>query len=409
MRIQSLTTVNLKYLDQFYSDKGHAGQTSYELMLKELLHDGHGWSDFLSVALQKHGVEMEVVVGNAVDLQHQWALENGVVNLNENSEFDIISAQICKYSPDVLFITDYWYYTAEFITYIKKICPAIKSVIIWCGAPFRDPSIFKVSDLVLSCIPNLVDQFRSMGIKSELLDHAFEPRILERLNHDLDPVIDFVFIGSIVLRNQFHIERERLLTRLVDQIDIEIWSDLTNVGRSDRARLNAKRLVYDLVEILRRQGISESLLQRIPIVDKVMKWKERPAIPRQVNRRLLSQLHPPLFGLKMFQKIQESKMVLNKHIDISARNSSNLRLYEVTGVGSCLITDWKMDIGRNFEPDKEIVTYRTAEECLEKVTYLLDHENTRREIAIAGQKRTLRDHTYDRRAPQLISYIQASL
>ena len=138
-----------------------------------------------------------------------------------------------------------------------------------------------------------------------------------------------------------------------------------------------------------------------------MKWKERPSVPLPVNRRLLSHSHPPLFGLKMFKKIQESKVVLNKHIDISARSSSNLRLYEVTGVGSCLITDWKKDITRNFVPDKEIITYRTAEECLEKVSYLLDHEETRREIARAGQQRTLRDHTFDMRAPQLVSYIQS--
>jgi spore maturation protein CgeB len=109
----------------------------------------------------------------------------------------------------------------------------------------------------------------------------------------------------------------------------------------------------------------------------------------------------------MFQQIRESKAVLNKHIDISANNSSNMRLYEVTGVGSCLITDWKRDVARNFDPDHEIITYRSPAECLEKVSYLLDHDNVRQQIARAGQLRTLRDHTFDSRAPQLASAIRS--
>jgi spore maturation protein CgeB len=68
---------------------------------------------------------------------------------------------------------------------------------------------------------------------------------------------------------------------------------------------------------------------------------------------------------------------------------------------SCLITDWKLNLPDMFEVDKEIVTYRTAAECAEKVRYLLEHEDQRRDIALAGQRRTLRDHTYGKRAEQL--------
>ena len=54
-----------------------------------------------------------------------------------------------------------------------------------------------------------------------------------------------------------------------------------------------------------------------------------------------------------------------------------------------------------FEPDAEIVTYRTADECADKVRYLLDHEDELRSIAAAGHRRTLRDHTYRKRAEQV--------
>jgi len=58
-----------------------------------------------------------------------------------------------------------------------------------------------------------------------------------------------------------------------------------------------------------------------------------------------------------------------------------------------------------FEPDVEILTYRDQEECVEKVKYYLKHDDEREQIAQAGQKRTLRDHTYRMRMEKLNSYI----
>jgi spore maturation protein CgeB len=47
-----------------------------------------------------------------------------------------------------------------------------------------------------------------------------------------------------------------------------------------------------------------------------------------------------------------------------------------------------------FEPGKEIVAYRLAEECVEMVQYYLEHDKEREALARAGQQRTLWDHTY---------------
>ncbi len=84
-----------------------------------------------------------------------------------------------------------------------------------------------------------------------------------------------------------------------------------------------------------------------------------------------------------------------------------MRLYEATGVGTCLLTDWKANLPNLFTLDVEVVAYRSAEECIEKVRYLLDHEDVRQAIAAAGQRRTLRDHTTRQRAEQLDDIIQS--
>jgi spore maturation protein CgeB len=84
-------------------------------------------------------------------------------------------------------------------------------------------------------------------------------------------------------------------------------------------------------------------------------------------------------------------------------------MFHATGLGSCLINDSGPNLRDLFEPDSEIVVYRSIEECVEKVRYLLDHDEEREAIAEAGRRRTLRDHTYARRSEQLDALIAQAL
>lgn len=83
-----------------------------------------------------------------------------------------------------------------------------------------------------------------------------------------------------------------------------------------------------------------------------------------------------------------------------------MRLYEATGAGAMLLTDWKENLPEMFEPGKEVATYRTPEECAEQIRYYLRHEEKRKKIAAAGQQRTLRDHTYCQRAEELVDIVK---
>ncbi len=86
-----------------------------------------------------------------------------------------------------------------------------------------------------------------------------------------------------------------------------------------------------------------------------------------------------------------------------------MRLFEATGVGACLLTDRKDNLASLFEPDREVVTYGSAEEAVEKYRYLADNPRERATIAAAGQRRTLRDHGFDRRAARIDEILRVSL
>ncbi|HEV2722504.1 MAG TPA: glycosyltransferase, partial [Thermoanaerobaculia bacterium] len=79
------------------------------------------------------------------------------------------------------------------------------------------------------------------------------------------------------------------------------------------------------------------------------------------------------------------------------------------GAGALLVTDWKENLHDMFEPEREVVTFRTREECREKIEHYLAHPAERDRIAAAGQARTLRDHTYAVRMPELVETLRKYL
>jgi len=58
-----------------------------------------------------------------------------------------------------------------------------------------------------------------------------------------------------------------------------------------------------------------------------------------------------------------------------------------------------------FEPGREVVAYRTPDECAELIRHYLDDPAERTAIAQAGHQRTLKEHTYARRMAELVRLV----
>lgn len=67
------------------------------------------------------------------------------------------------------------------------------------------------------------------------------------------------------------------------------------------------------------------------------------------------------------------------------------RCFEIPAAGAVLFCPYTEDLAAMFEEDREIIFYRGKEDFLYKITYYLEHEEERRQIAQAGMKRVLRD------------------
>ena len=117
----------------------------------------------------------------------------------------------------------------------------------------------------------------------------------------------------------------------------------------------------------------------------------------------------PKLGIEMLRAIKLSKISLNFHIDVAKNEAANLRMYEVTGSGSCLLTDYKDNINEIFIDGEEIMTFKNVDECSRKIDFLLSNNKILKKISTQGQRRTLSDHSFKNRSEDLVEIILKNL
>ena len=66
------------------------------------------------------------------------------------------------------------------------------------------------------------------------------------------------------------------------------------------------------------------------------------------------------------------------------KNQIKARIFEVPGNGGFLLTENTDGVEKYYVPDREIVIFEGIEECAEKITYYLNHQAERDQIALAG-------------------------
>lgn len=400
MRLLILSSSYPAYLEKFYATRPWLGKKSHAEQKKELDYDYNSWATCWAETLAPLGYEvMEVPVNNR-HLQKAWAIENG---LNFSNQNEIAIEQIRQFQPEILWFN---HLDENLLGHIRSTVGSIKFVLGWVGSAITKTDVWRHMDLVLTCAPESVNRLQEQGLRSKHLDHGFYLPVNDRLE-DKGKSIDLSFIGQIIRKSQFHLEREYLLRELSTRIDIRIYSAIADIKIMDHINWLLTAGAYSLIKALKYIGIGSETLAALPKVGTAAHWSEMP------KNSMIPELKPfinsAVFGLEMFQVIKDSRITLNIHADSSPTHASNMRLFETTGVGTCLVTDWKENVDELFEPEKEIVTYKTVEECVEKVQWLLNNQKECREIAKAGQERCLRDHSFEKRAEQLDSIIKREL
>jgi spore maturation protein CgeB len=107
----------------------------------------------------------------------------------------------------------------------------------------------------------------------------------------------------------------------------------------------------------------------------------------------------------MYQALRRSRITLNSHIDLAGREAGNMRLFEATGVGAFLLTDFKDNLETLFAPDREVAVWRSVDDCLAAIDRTIGDDAARTGVARAGQTRTLAQHTYRHRTREILGFV----
>jgi len=406
-RFVKVTTFYSEYLRQYYNRNPEIVIKTYSEQMEHLMSDGFGWADYFKIHLGEIGVDAHEIIANVEPLQKAWGREHGIAGTTEG---DIVVAQLKDYSPDVVMFEDALMFSGDWIKYLKEQVPSMKLAIGCCSSPYskEDMERFRVFDFMLTGGgPSFMSSFIENGIKIYQVRHGFEKSLLSKININNNyPEVDFIFLGSLALGKGYHNKRKEILEGLLEAgVDLSIYSKINNYNPVNEF---AKKAAYIVAQVLKQAGL-EILASDLPYINKAFNMTEFPHTA-EYSVRLKRAIRTSIFGIEMFKVLSHAKIGFNMHIDISGeKNGGNMRLFETTGVGTCLLTDWKETLSELFEIDKEVVAYKSVDECIEKVKWLLAHPIERQAIAKAGQARTLKDHTYFNRVLLLDEIIRKNL
>ena len=365
VKILKLSFYYADYLNYFYN-LNNTTKLSYENHQNLIFNDRFGWSDSFKDVFKTKNINVEEIIVNDIFLQKKWINENNSKKIDiKNWQIEILKMQLDYYRPEYIFLNnpslENKFYELFSLYKIKLIS--------YDGIKSHNNNILKYSDLIISCLKSTCDYYSSYNKKTYYMPHGFDERIINNIKNNVinnNPI----FIGNI--RNINHSKRVDLLYKAIQHTTLKIWiGDMDkNFKSSDIKKLFELKKIY--------QG-----LKSFYKINKI--------------RKILKKSSKGIFGLEMYQLIRDHTITLNNHIDVTTDNEmANLRIFETTGLGSCLVTDFKKNFSEFFLDD-EIVMYNSKDEAIDKINFLLRNKKIAEQIAVKGMKKTLKFHTIQKR------------
>ncbi len=364
MKILFLQTNYPGFLDDFYKKTNNWEELSYSQLKKKWTQRWFGNSNFYSKHLKDRGWNANEFIVNDWNLQSKWASENGLTLNQKNINLPkfipesikntlglrqwvkkVLFAQIKKNKPEVVYIFDLSLLGISELRQIKKRVRLLVAQ----TATVLPPNQRKLKeyDLIISSFPHYVSRFKQSGIKSEYLKWCTEKSIPEKIGYKRKKY-EVVYIGAFT---PAHSKGNKALEKLAKATKVDFWG-----------------------------------------------YGEKTLIP---GSQIKKTFHGNAWGRDMYEIYARSKIVVNRHINVSENYANNMRMFEATGMGALLITEDKPNMKDFFEVGKEVITYKNNDDLIDKVKYFIDNPLEREKIAIAGQNRTLKDHSYEVRMKEL--------
>lgn len=115
----------------------------------------------------------------------------------------------------------------------------------------------------------------------------------------------------------------------------------------------------------------------------------------------------PVFNHEKVLAFRGAKIVVN-NLYFGEIEGVNVRTFEAAGAGGFQFVDWRPGLAQLFEDGKELVSFRSIAELKTLIRHYLLHPDQRNAIAIAGNERAMREHTYEHRLTLMLDTINGT-
>jgi spore maturation protein CgeB len=403
-----LTTLYSSYVDYFYSRQPALRRASFEAQHDALASDHFGSNGAWKASLEQFGYEVVEVYGDVAPLQSAWASQAG---LKERMGWkSIVAAQVAAIRPDILLVDDSRAFDADWLAETRAMCGSIRLVLVHTGVAGFGSAV-GASDLVVTSLRSMTTALCQDGLRTEYWPHAFNQSVWDRL--DGEPARHpasggVVFTGGLVRSKAFHGRREKLLARMLKELPVAIYTPMRDLSPpKEVAKFVGRVGLHGMASLVRGVGNPEGVGELVPWLKRSLDRRTLPRFP--INWQIRRSSCPAVYGMEMYRTLLGAGVVLNSHIDFAGGEAGNMRLFEATGVGVCLLTDGSASAKEFFTPDSEVVVYDSADECIERARWLLDHPEEADAIGRAAKIRVAKDHTFAKRVELLDGWIRSAL
>jgi hypothetical protein len=383
---------------------------SYDAQLQAFFDNSLIYSDSFSDAMRALGNDAVELIPNAEIIQKTWAHEHGATYGADDWIREILYAQIEAVRPDVIFIQGLSTDPENFQSTraFRERFPFVRLVVGYSGfvSPLDD---LEGLDVIIGSMPFLRDYYAASGLPTHMVYHSFDPRSFGRIGgvsawrpgfslQDRPNALTFTGTSGVGHGPTHATRYWELLQLMLDQ-PLACWLD-DRAGKADAAAQTIPPAqMSHLVEGLQKSAIRHGAEIAVQALRKML----AEALGRDQPFLHLASLfpdlcHAPVYGIDMLGLLGKSRITLNRHTDAMGTSFGNIRAFEATGMGACLVSDAGSNVNEIFEPDSEIVTYASVDEAVEKISYLRENDAVRMAIAQAGQARTLHEHTSTHRS-----------
>jgi spore maturation protein CgeB len=404
LKIAFLSSIYPAHAEKIYREnpslRNKTTNEQMEFILWHALSSYTRWNEYLG----KQGFEVLYFVHNLSYVELKWADENQFCPKKENKIFQIGIEKIKRFNPDIIYCDcPLFYLHSNFLNELIYNLAKRPKLVAWYGANCGDEETFRFFDLTLSNSKHLVNELCKKEIHADFLQHSFEPAVLDKIRIPAKRINKLGFFGNLDTYTPDFEERNKLLLKISDIGNVlQVYGTLHKPKPLERIKYSA---------IKSRHNFSR-IVKKIYPLKRIETWSQienLPPNPWLLDKKFTQQVKPPLFGHMMLQTLSNYQLAFNYHNKHTGNYACNMRLFEATGIGCCLLTDQKSDIHSIFEPDSEIVTYSSPEEAISKAKCLIREPKLAREIAHAGQKRTLTHYTSEKQVDHLVYHLKNNL